>query len=115
MAQNLDIGEKLIYRGGEECYDYVVMKGIGRHWDKERPRDTSYTKIATSMGIAGNLAAHNGNTLPHFASIRNRLSGPKFVLLSYVIEKVHQHDNQITFFIMAGCRTISPPTRPHRP
>jgi hypothetical protein len=95
---------------GEMCKNYVVMKGVGYHWDQANPDNSSYTAIARQVAAA--------NWQPHFVSVRNRLwPRSAYIMLEDIITQVSQHCARITTFYMAGCRGIEPhwtPTRKER-
>ncbi len=105
----IDEHDKRTYRGGESCYNYVIVKGLGKHWDKKNPNDSSYTWVAKKVGQSADTG-----TPVHFVSIRNRcfLKAKKFQLLGDVINLVKAHEPQITEFMMAGCRGVHPDWTP---
>jgi hypothetical protein len=108
----LDAHEKRNYRPGDMCYNYVIVKGVGRHWNARNPGETSYTVIARELGIA----AHAGKP-SHFVSVRNRRfrGASHYVLLGDVITAVQAHltgQNDLQF-VMAGCRGMHPEWRPN--
>jgi hypothetical protein len=100
-----DARDKRDFRGGERCYDYVIVKGLGRHWEAANPAAASYTQIKQKMDVA-----QGTNYCDHFVSIRNRRfhGAQRYVMLSAVIDQVRAHDATITRFIMAGCRGVEP-------
>jgi hypothetical protein len=105
----VDEKERRDFVGGSRCYDYVVIKGLGKHWSKRNPNDASYTAIAQTMATAGGAGA-----CMHFVSVRNRrfYHAKKYVLLSEVIDQVRDHDDTITRFVMAGCRGVEAEWQP---
>jgi hypothetical protein len=105
----IDEHDKRTFRGGESCYNYVIVKGLGKHWNKKNPNDSSYTTVAKLVGLSARIG-----TPVHFVSIRNRcfLKAKKFQLLGDVINLVRAHEPQITEFMMAGCRGVHPDWTP---
>jgi hypothetical protein len=108
----LDDHEKRNYRPGDTCYNYVIVKGVGRHWSARNPGEASYTEIARQLGVA----AEAGNP-SHFVSVRNRrFPGARhYVLLGAVITAVQEYlgGQDDLQFVMAGCRGMHPEWRPH--
>jgi hypothetical protein len=108
----VDAITKRDYVAGDTCFNYVVIKGLGKHWDAQNPNDTSYTVIARELGDAAYLGQAS-----HFVSIRNRrFHGARhYMLLEDVILAVQAHlqgQNNLQF-VMAGCRGVHPDWVPH--
>lgn len=101
--------EKKTFRVGESCCNYIIVKGVGKHWDKKNPDDSSYTRLAELVGMTADTGAP-----VHFVSVRNRRfsNAKKFQLLGDVINLVKKHEPQITTFVMAGCRGVHPDWNP---
>lgn len=109
-AQSLLAGkdEQRRFAPGEECFNYIVIKGVGKHWDKKNPKDSSYSELARLVGTAA------GTSPVHLVSVRNRQfhGAKKYLLLSDVIDAVLQHEPKIKTIMMAGCRGIHPDWNP---
>ncbi|MEJ1337475.1 MAG: hypothetical protein RPU52_12625 [Candidatus Sedimenticola sp. (ex Thyasira tokunagai)] len=105
----IDEHEKKTFTAGESCCNYVIVKGVGKHWSKKNSNDSSYAEISRHVYSAANI----GKPV-HFVSVRNRdfWNANKFQLLSDVINLVKAHDPQITTFVMAGCRELFPDWNP---
>jgi len=106
----LDNHEKKDFVGGESVCNYIIVKGLGKHWDKKNPNDSSYMSISGTMNTR---AAANGNC-PHFVSVRSRSfwGSEKYQLLGGVINAVVAHEPAVNQFIMAGCRGVHPDWNP---
>lgn len=99
LLVDLDGKDRTKFVGGEECKNYVVMKGVGYHWDQLNPNDTSYTTIASEIKAS--------TTKPHFVSVRNR-GWPRsaYIMLEDILKEVLARYPSIKEFYMAGCRGI---------
>ncbi|MCB1955309.1 MAG: hypothetical protein KDG55_06510 [Rhodocyclaceae bacterium] len=105
----LDQHEKKTFVGGESCCKYVIVKGVGKHWDKQNPGQSSYSELSRLVG----LAAGTGKPV-HFVSVRNRRyrGAARYQTLGDVIDQVIQHEPLINQFVMAGCRGVHPDWNP---
>jgi len=101
--------ERKTFRAGESCFNYIVVKGVGKHWDKKKPDESSYSEIAKLVGQASSAGSP-----VHFISVRNRRfkDAKRFMLLGDVITAVKAHEPRITTIVMGGCRGIHPTWNP---
>lgn len=102
----LDEFDKTEFAGGQVCKDYVVVKGLGYHWDKDHAERWSYEMLEGYMA--------NATWKPHVVSVRNRkaLFTKKFLLLSEIIKLVRKKHPNVTKFVFGGCRGVHPDWRP---
>ncbi|OZG71757.1 hypothetical protein BTA51_19145 [Hahella sp. CCB-MM4] len=99
----LDDFDKRQFSGGSLCKNYVVVKGLGYHWDKKNADNWSYKQMEKFMT--------SSIWKPHIASVRNRNS-KKYLLLSEIIDLVRQDKPNVNKFIFAGCRGVHPDWKP---
>lgn len=102
----LDEQDQAEFAPGSVCKDYILVKGLGYHWDKKKPDAWTYRKLEEYMT--------NSIWKPHVVSIRNRkaFGTKKYVLLSETIKQVRARYPGVTKFIFAGCRGVHPDWKP---
>lgn len=102
----LDDQDKREFAGGSICKNYVVVKGLGYHWDKKKASSWTYQKLEQYMDAA--------MWKPHVVAVRNRKASgtQKFLLLSDIITLVRKKHPNVTKFIFGGCRGVHPDWRP---
>jgi len=102
----LDEHDQAEFSPGSVCKDYILVKGLGYHWDKKNPKDWTYKKLEGFMT--------NSIWKPHVVSIRNRKAygTKKYVLLSETIKLVRASYPHVTKFVFAGCRGVHPDWKP---
>ncbi len=79
----------LWYKPGEMCKDYVVKKGLGRHWQKSTRADVfSYNEVSRWLETGSTR-----NVMMHFVSVRNRrfYKARKYLRLSEIISETRAH------------------------
>jgi hypothetical protein len=102
----LDDQDKRDFAPGSVCKNYVVVKGLGYHWDKAKADRWSYEQIENYMSAA--------MWKPHVVSVRNRkaIGKQKFLLLADIIALVRKQYPGVTKFIFGGCRGVHPDWKP---
>lgn len=110
--------ERKVFKPGETCYNYLMMKALGEHWKDKNPKTDKPWSYEDIEEIQKQNSQANGKWAPHFVSIRNRKAfwNSNWMLLSDAIQQIlaamKTQNRTITDFWFAGCRGIHPGWKP---
>jgi hypothetical protein len=93
-------------KGGQDCRDYILAKGVGDHFEAAPDRN-HYVLIAQELAdMAANPHA-SLQWLPHYVSVRSRKAWGKSTntWLSRLISDVRAWDANVVNFYCANCRS----------
>lgn len=115
--------ERKHFRGGDRCYNYLMMKALGEHFAK-KPGGAywGYEDIEERQADA-DQRRRSGDPqawAPHYVSVRNRRWAwmSNYVLLADAVRRVREGARaqgiQLDNFYLGGCRGIHPGWRPNQ-